>query len=385
MSRVIGYYTSWSIYDRNYQPTDVLVEKLTHINYAFADIKDGEIALGDPWADAQKPYDKDPNILGNLGQFNEPHGPIRQRNPNIKVLISVGGWTFSKYFSVVASTEENRVKFANSILNFLIKYKLDGVDLDWEFPVEGGHEHNIRSPQDGYNFTLLLNCIRNTLNQSQHKQYLLTIATSAAQYSYQHLQLNEITKFVDYVNIMTYDFTGPWSQQCHHQSNLLPDPNNPSQLSCFKAINDYISGGIRRDQIVMGVPFYARGFTKLELNESHPPTSCTGYQTKYGALPPGKAEAGVYQYHELHNDHLTKVIGTNNKEDKYFLFFNETTKATHLYDPVETTFISFDDPQSLAWKCFHVKTNGLGGIMIWELYGDYQNKLVNAICSNLCT
>ncbi|KAJ9049820.1 hypothetical protein DSO57_1020614 [Entomophthora muscae] len=340
--------------------------------------------MSDPWADAEKPYCENENILGSYGQFNEPDGPVRKANPNIRVLISIGGWSFSQYFSVVASTHENRETFSKSVADFVEKYKFDGVDIDWEFPVVEGHEHNIRSPDDGKNFSLLVESLKKALGPKRtqyNESYLLTLATSAAPNSYNHLEIGKLARFVDWFNIMAYDFTGPWSDVCHHHCNLLTDTKNPNHLSADKAIYDYISSGARNDQIVLGVPFYGRGFSNVHCGtkESSRPHKNVGLGNSFKGLPSGKSEKGVFQFHELFQNHLTSIGETQGSSTLWHRIWNDELKSVNLWNSKTKEFISYEDNQSIAWKCYHVKSNGLGGIMIWELYGDHDGHLLDSV------
>lgn len=184
--KLVGYYASWAAYGRAYNVSDIDPTKMNVINYAFADIcwngihgnpdptgpnpvtwscqneqaqtinvPNGTIVLGDPWIDTGKSFgdDKwDDPIKGNLKQLWK----LKEKNPNLKTLISVGGWTWSNRFSDVAATAVTREVFANSAVDFIRKYKMDGVDLDWEYPVSGGLAGNSYRPEDKENYVLLL-------------------------------------------------------------------------------------------------------------------------------------------------------------------------------------------------------------------------------------
>ena len=134
------------------------------INYAFANILDGRITQGDPYADTDKAYPGDcwdPGCKrGNFNQLNK----MKIGNPNLKTMISVGGWTWSMYFSDVAKTEQTRKLFVDSCVEFVAKWGFDGVDIDWEYPVEGGLPTNHHDPADGENYTLLLKLMRESLD-----------------------------------------------------------------------------------------------------------------------------------------------------------------------------------------------------------------------------
>lgn len=164
--RLVGYFTSWSVYVRDYHVPDIPAEKITHINYAFANISPsvGTIVLGDPYADIDKYYPGDSWDPDSLrGSFHQLQ-ILKGNHPNVKTLISVGGWTWSVYFSNVALTPESRDVFATSCADFIDEYTFDGVDIDWEYPVSGGEPGNIYRPEDRENFTLLLVAIRGKLD-----------------------------------------------------------------------------------------------------------------------------------------------------------------------------------------------------------------------------
>ena len=143
--RIVGYYAAWQAYSGSY-PDQIDASKLTHINYAFANIgPDLKLTLGYP--------DVDPN---NIRLLNS----LKLKNPDLKTLISVGGWNWSGRFSDAALTDTSRSAFADSCVDFIVKYGFDGIDLDWEYPVSGGLTTNIKRPEDKQNFTLLLQKIR---------------------------------------------------------------------------------------------------------------------------------------------------------------------------------------------------------------------------------
>ncbi|KAJ2495767.1 hypothetical protein IWW47_003950, partial [Coemansia sp. RSA 2052] len=187
-ARKIGYFTAWSIYDRGYFPADVPVERLTHINYAFAKLENNRIQVGDAWADVDKPYSSteygEGDVKGNYGEFNNDNSPVRRRNPALRSLISIGGWTWSGGFSAMAASQHSRAEFVRSVGAFLQQYKFDGIDIDWEHPVEGGMDGNPHSPDDGRNYLQLLHELRHHLDSQlpppRFDRYEITIATSAA-------------------------------------------------------------------------------------------------------------------------------------------------------------------------------------------------------------
>ncbi len=159
---IIAYFSSWSIYARQYFVTDIAADMLTNINYAFANISDaGECTLGDAWADTQFPYPGEKEGDGVLGNFHQLQ-LLKEQNPNLQTLISIGGWTWSAKFSDLALTDASRKKFAASCLAFMKQYGFDGLDIDWEYPTGGGNTGNVERAEDPANFILLLTELRSS-------------------------------------------------------------------------------------------------------------------------------------------------------------------------------------------------------------------------------
>ena len=222
--RVVGYFAEWGIYQRKYLVTDIPAAKLTHVNYAFARIVDGKCAIVDAYAAVDRAYpgDKwDPGEKrGNFKQLTL----LRKKHPHLKTLISVGGWTLSGPFSDTALTEQSRQKFAASCVAFMLEHGFDGVDVDWEYPGGGGLESNKTRPEDGRNFSSLLAELRRLLDQQgvkDKRKYLLTIAAPAGPGTYKHIEIDKIHRHLDWINLMTYDFHGSWSELTNFSAPLL--------------------------------------------------------------------------------------------------------------------------------------------------------------------
>jgi len=179
---IVGYFTAWSIYGRHYFPSDIPVDKVDVINYAFANIDGGKVVLGDAYADTDKKYPGDCWEAGcKRGNFNQLN-KLKNATEGLKTMISVGGWTWSSLFSDIALTEASREIFAQSAVEFVAKWGFDGVDLDWEYPVEGGLGGNHHNPADKENYTLLLKKLRELLSAEglkTNQTYYLSLAASA--------------------------------------------------------------------------------------------------------------------------------------------------------------------------------------------------------------
>jgi len=325
-------------------------DKLTHINYAFANIAEGRVVEG--------------NSIDSVNF--QALQVLKSTYPHLKILVSVGGWAWSDHFSDAALTAESREKFAQSALEFMLKYKLDGVDLDWEYPGQLG-EDNVFRPEDKQNFTLLLAAIRGKLDvqsetdgRSDLNRYLLTIASGANQTFLDHTEMSIAHEYLDFVNIMTYDYLTGGSQTTGHHTNLYHSSISASRQSSAQAVEEHITAGIPVSKLVLGAAFYARGWKGVEnpeqvLNSPHG----DGFSLSYSAI-----------------SDLVDNQGFVRKWD-------EDAKAPYLWNADSATVITYDDPRSLKYKCEFISDTGLAGIMFWEYSQDKEGDLLESIYSNL--
>ena len=182
--------------------------KITHINYAFVDVKDGKAFLTNEATDTT-----------NFRKLNE----LRQQNPDLKILISIGGWSWSRNFSDAVLTTEGQKTFAKSAVEIMKNNNLDGVDIDWEYPAIPGDVGNVYRPEDKHNYTLMFAAIRDELDaleKETDKKYLLTTAVGGFQQFVDSTEMNKAQEYLDYVNIMTYDSQS--NEQAIHHTNLYP-------------------------------------------------------------------------------------------------------------------------------------------------------------------
>lgn len=349
--RIVGYYTSWSIYQRDFQVADIPAAKLTHVNYAFAnlDAETGACKLGDIWSD-----DANFRYLGDL----------KQAYPHLKVLISVGGWTWSGGFSDAALTEASRRHLVESCIDrFLVgRYGgiFDGIDIDWEFPVSGGLPGNVARPEDKANYTLLMQEFRRQLDELEAesgRHYLLTIAAPAGADTYANIELRAISEHLDWLNLMAYDFYGSWDKTTGFHAPLYASPADPGEgdLDVHAAVQAYLAAGVPADKLVLGVPFYGRGWAGV-------PDVAHGLYQPVTHLPRGTWEQGAFDYKDLANNYVDL--------NGYIRYWHEQAKTPWLYNPETQIFITYDDPESLALKAEYVKEWNLGGVMFWELSAD---------------
>lgn len=373
--KIIAYYPSWGTYQK-VEVSEIDASQLTHINYAFANIKEGKIVLGDEWADTQKPYPGDCTGSGCLkGNFNQLK-KLKKAHPHLKTLISVGGWTWSGAFSDVALTASSRAKFADSAVKFIRDYGFDGVDLDWEYPVSGGLPSNVKRPADKQNFTLLLQAVRNKLNVAQKvdgRTYLLTIAAGGFPGFVKNTEMDQVSKILNWVNLMTYDFHGDWEKVSNHQAPLFYDPKDPNTINAKGNINStvytYLKAGVPAKKLIVGIPFYGRSWTNCG-------TSGLGLYQACKGVSDGAIADGIHEYRNLEKKGLI-----NGKE--YVRYWSSSAKVPWLYNKSTGTFITYEDPESIGFKAKYIKAKGLGGAMVWELSQDYNHTLQNKLYKSL--
>ena len=370
--RLVGYYASWDVYERAMFLTRIQTGRLTHINYAFSNISpDGQCILGDADADTQRFFGIGNSVSGTPDAIDGARGNFHQlallkdNNPNLKVLISIGGWTWSNRFSDAALTDASRQKFVKSCIDlYLVQYRgtFDGVDIDWEYPVGGGLTPG--RPEDKHNFTLLMEEFRrqmDALAQSSGRTYLLTFAASASREAMGNLELGEVSKSVDWINLMAYDFHVATEPTTGFLAPLYgsprdPDPNSRANENVDAAVRGYLAAGVPAKKIVLGIPFYGRAWQ-----------GATGDGLFAPAAGPASAkyEPGYMDYTELLGGPLLN----------YQQHWDDDAKAPWLFDPASGTFITYDDAQSIQWKVKYLQEHGLGGAMIWELGTDGGNLL----------
>lgn len=344
--RIVAYYTAWSIYGRKYQVEDIPADLITHINYAFANIEDGECVAGDAYAD------KGSNFPGLIA--------LKQQHPHLQTLLSVGGWTWSKHFSDVALTDATRQKFAAACVAFMVQYGFDGLDIDWEYPVSGGLEANSRRPEDRHNFTLLLAELRRQLDeqgQIDGKHYLLTIAAAAPPSLAANLELDRLPLYLDWINVMTYDFHTSNERVTNFHSALYAAPDDPAShdLNVDTSLQAFLDGGVPPEQLVMGIAFYGRGWAGVT-------DANNGLFQPATRLPQGTWDYGLFDYKDLAANYVNAP--------GYTRYWHETALVPWLYNPAEGITIIYDDPESIRHKAEYILAHNLGGAMFWELSGD---------------
>ncbi|CAB3371424.1 Hypothetical predicted protein [Cloeon dipterum] len=338
-AQVLCYVTNWSQKRPGlgkFTPEDVDTKLCTHVIYAFATIKDHKLTESDA---------KDPEMYERVVK-------LREKNANLKVLLAIGGWAFgSTPFKELTSNTFRMNQFVYDAIEFLREYKFDGLDVDWEYP---------RGADDKNAYVNLLKELRlafeGEAKSSGQPRLLLTAAVPA---SFEAIaagyDVPEISKYLDMINVMTYDFHGQWERQVGHNAPLYPLESATSyqkKLTVDYSAREWVKQGAPKEKLMIGMPTYGRSFTLVEKTKFDigAPASGGGSPGKY------TAEAGFMSYYEvcdfLHGDNTTLVW--DNEQQVPFAYRDDQ-------------WVGFDDERSLKTKMGWLKEEGFGGIMIWSI------------------
>ncbi|KAH6976085.1 glycoside hydrolase superfamily [Ilyonectria sp. MPI-CAGE-AT-0026] len=330
MSRYINavYYPSWRVY-KDRPPSCLDVASITHIFYAFVGVnEDGTLRALDEWADNDKEVDGVKGCLAAVAQ-------LKRQNPHIKTIVSIGGGASSKEFPKLAESESARCTFASEIREFCEKHELDGADIDWEHPTD---------PDTGCDYLKFLQEIRQALPSPQ---FLLTSALPVGEYCLKHIDLPAVAEELNFLNLMSYDFAGEWTDVSGHHAQLLPPSQNLDEVypalrsSAHGGVDYLLAHGFPSRKIALGIPVYARYFAQAR-GPGHP-FEASG-EMDYCDLP----ERWVQEAH------IEDVKAT----------------ASFVDDEGDKGFVSFDVPSTVQMKARYAKSMGLGGLFYWTGAGD---------------
>ncbi|KAJ3564511.1 hypothetical protein NP233_g8251 [Leucocoprinus birnbaumii] len=340
-----AYFTNWGIYGANFQPTDIVSGPLTHILYSFADTDSstGNIKLTDSYADAEKHFPGDSwdepgnNIYGCIKQLYL----LKLKQRNLKVLLSVGGWTYSQsgHFNFLTSASA-RTNFVNDAVSLIENYGFDGIDIDFEYPADS---------TQGQGLADLISALRTAFDnlartKGDSSPYLITAAVAAGSANYANYVIPQMNSGLNYWNLMAYDYAGSWLTFADNQANLYGGAR--TGVNTDSAVKHYISSGASANKINLGMPLYGRAFENT-----------AGLGQSYSGIGPGTIEAGVYSYNTL------PLAGAQ-------VFENTTDVTSYSYDSAKKELVSYDTPNIVKLKAQYVNSNGLGGSMFWELSTD---------------
>ncbi len=327
---VFGYYSTWNYFGYN----EKMMETLDVINLSFAYVT----------ADGRLDYSSVQNLLPQV---------MTAHNYGVRVVLSVQGYgSEGQFFSDAASTIEGRTKLANSMLAFLEKYHLDGIDIDWEYP---GFGTSRSTSVDRTNYTLLVKEIRRVLKEKD-EDYLITAAIPGGPYLPVRFDLKNLNNYLDYFHLMTYDSQA--GGRCTHHCALYSGPGTANNCHVDYTVNYFHNQGVDLDKLVPGIAFYGKKASGSSLGGS-----CGSYSS--------------INYHDIYDKYLTKL------DDNIKYYYDEAAQAPYIIDKANNLFITFDDERSIEAKCNYNLNNKLGGVMIWEVGEDKTMNLLNQIYNSL--
>nr|XP_022907361.1 chitinase-3-like protein 1 [Onthophagus taurus] len=359
--KIVCYHGNWAAYrngNGKYTVSNIDPNSCTHIIYAFVGLNyDNTIKVLDSWQSVD---------LAGFANFNN----LRTRNSKLKTLIAIGGWNEgSSTYSAMVSSAAKRATFIQSAISFIQTYGFDGFDLDWEYPAQRGG-----ASTDKANFALLLQEMRAEFNKYG---YLLTAAVAAAAASVDlSYDVPALSKYLDFINVMTYDLHGSWDGVTGHNAPLYPSSFDVTaaqrSLNVDSCISGWIARGASPDKIIMGVGTYGRTFTLQSTANTNigAPTTGAGTGGQY------TGESGFLGYNEV----------CENVLNGWTVVWDDEQKVPYAYKGNQ--WVGYDNPQSIAIKVAYAKARGLGGIMVWSLEtDDFHGKCgsVNPILSQIKT
>ncbi|KAI9369819.1 glycoside hydrolase superfamily [Aspergillus egyptiacus] len=383
--KTVAYFTNWvcpsptslgiglrsqltvqGIYGRNYQPQDIPAEYVTHILYSFANIRPtGEVFLTDTYSDLEKHYPTDSwsesgtNVYGCIKQLYL----LKQQHRHLKTLLSIGGWTYSPNFAGPASTPGGRETFARSAMQLLADLGFDGLDIDWEYPQDAAQASD---------FVSLLRETRRALDEYsathlQGKRLLLTIAAPCGPSNIEKLRIADMDPYLDFWNLMCYDFSGSWDKHSGHMANVFHSGSSEVTPFCADGpVTMYLRGGVQDTRkLIFGMPLYGRAFEGTD-----------GPGSVFQGVGEGSWENGVWDYKDL-------PLGASQE------LVDGRLVASWCFDAQTKKMVSYDTPEVAAMKTEYLAGRGLGGAMWWELSGDFpvshERSLIRAVGERLAT
>jgi chitinase len=343
----------------NFHPENLPLDKLTHIIFSFTEVIDNEMKFPD-----------DTSAMMLKGLITE-----RKKHPDLKVMVACGGWGGSGGFSEMSRTAENRKKFVESVSRFIKEFKLDGLDIDWEYPGLPGIG-NPYIPEDKENFTALMRELREAMDKIG-KDQVLTFAVAGWQDFFNHVELEKVMPSATYMNIMSYDLAGGDDLYTSHhtglgyvtmddiagtpaQAKIIEEGDSTKPWSAERIITYCMKKGVTPGQIVIGGAFYGKGWKGV------PPQNNGLYQLNRGQW----------------NERNSYATIREKREDKngFVRFWDPIARAPYLYNAVDSIFVSYEDTVSIRMKTEYAIKTGLGGIMFWSLGSDApKDGLVDAI------
>ena len=313
------------------------VTQLTHLIFSFGHLKENRLHISN---------------AGDTACIQKMVG-LKQKNPGLKIILSMGGWGGCYTCSPVFASKKARKEFAASVKELTNYFNTDGIDLDWEYPAIAGHPGHPYAAADKKNFTRLIRSLRSALGKSKEISFA---AGGFNQFIDSSVEWKKVMRRANKVYVMSYDLVHGFSTQSGHHTPLYSTA--AQEASADNAINRLLAAGVPSHKIVIGAAFYARMFAVTDTLNN-------------GLYRPG------YFYRGISNAHLYDSLTTANGFTQYW---DDVAKAPYAFNPERKILVTYDDSLSVTLKTKYAISKKLGGIMFWQLADDaYQNGLLNAV------
>jgi chitinase len=366
--KIVGYFPRYGIYQGFFVKnliTNGSIKLLTHLDYAFTNVVNNRCVSFDTYADYQDPVsaahavngqaDVSGGFAGNFHQLQE----LKKLYPNLKIIVSIGGSRTDPNAFRSASLSQNRQAFVKSCVTMYLQGYFgsdlhqpgifDGFDLDWEFPA---------STADKQNLTALLAEFRRQLDAVK-PGLTLSIAGPNGRWAYQYIDIPQVQNYLSFINVMTYDYDGPWKDNTGlvaplYRSLKDPEPNNNASAT----VEGYLESGLAPEKLIFGVPFYGYEWTNVANLDN-------------GLFEPGDSLGQGSAYNSIVN-----------VQSKFRQYRDAVTQSPYLFDGYN--YWTYEDATSINFKMAYVRKQNLGGVMVWNLSQDLSNAtLLNAVASGL--
>jgi chitinase len=409
--RNVMYYGDWSVWggQGNFVPKDLAADKYTHINFAFLDMdSNGDLLLTDAAAAFGNP-------VGSGHQWDSPMSGIipalaalRENNPNVKIGVSLGGWSKSGDFSTVAADDSLRAHYIENIMTFIKYTDMDFVDVDWEYPtsvrqpdlVDNANDEGTphAKPEDKENYMKLMQELREALDKQEKeigKTYELSTAIHGTKERIQEqMDVKRLFEIVDFANLMTYDLNGAWGDTSGHQTALYTNPDDPLGYSIDAVVDFLLGQNVPSEKIVIGAAFYSRGWDTVEKGDdpSQPglfqPAELTNRDADLSpsrgadneapaVVGDGGRKGGVWSYRNF--DQLKAQIPDLTE------YWDDIAQAPYFYSESTKDFYTFDNVRSVQKKAEYVRKHQLGGVISWMASQDKPSDPSNDVRDELST
>ncbi|WP_374684740.1 glycosyl hydrolase family 18 protein [Scandinavium hiltneri] len=358
--KVVGYFPEWGVYDahNNFTPIKVNTSLISHLNYGFAVIKNGVVVMHDT--------EKAPELMKDLA--------TRMAASGVKYMISIGGWDNSQegVFEAATATAAGTERLAQSMVDYMLQWKFDGIDIDWEYPDTEAEKNQ---------FTSLIQLLRSKLDAQglkDDKYYQLSSAVTTNHNNIQYINPEVTAPLLDSVNVMAYDIHGAFDPITGHNAPQFANSKDADQkLNVSSTMQEYANTWhVPKSKLLMGVPFYGRGWGNVEPTEIIPGLP--------GLFAPGSATVkGKW-------DDVGQFTGTNpwyTLKEKlaqgYTRYWDSESHVPYMYNPTTKVLLTYDDPQSISEKVDYINQQGFAGAIIWDISGDTSNYELGKIVGDI--